>query len=366
VLNTLYLTEPHYTGFADPLDAIDTLGATPATAGTAPMSYSPVSGTSGLSQDTLQMGPNLYQRDWWVGYQYNSLSSAMRAQLKTNCADLHLRFGSDGTGANAFLEAIRGIEHFLNTHIITDGPGLCVDNIFGSEHSGNEGEGACKFIMSNDPPTTLYRDMHLRGHSGVNSLTGDTVLTPYVHMYGASPECKDQAGHNNNPVPVDALAVSESSGRTSKTMASIHRYWSDNEPAVTVLEEINKDAIVREFYRLFRSDKKPYFDIEIFATNTDNWRLPHLRNRIFLVAVNLRKVTLMEPVHMWQHHMLRMMDSMPKMCLQDFLIHPDTDTPEVTHLLTRTFDEWESAAQKRKPTDTLLHKECGRQTVTGH
>jgi len=303
-------------------------------------------GTSELSQETLQMGPLLYKRDWWVSYQYNSLTSEMHDQLKVNIANAKRTFGSHGTGANGFLEALRGIEAFDYQHLHPEGGGLSVDNVFGSEVPGSVGDAACRFIMTNDPPQILYRGLRLKGCSGTNSLTGEVVQTPSTDLYGAAPACKD--------IPEE----SESSDPTSMTMAAIYEYWDKKEPAFTVIEAMAKDEIVRELYMLFRQHDKPYFDVEIFETNTQFWKLPHFRNRIFLVAVNLRKVKLLQPVHLWQEHLVRMMHNMPKMSVQDFLIDQAQDSVEVSLLLSNAFGEMLAASKRRTPTETLLHQDC--------
>ena len=252
----------------------------------------PGSGDAGMSvDDDSGAGGSKSGSEWWTTPCVQSMSEDMVDNLRKQPGGTALRYGNDGTGANAPLVALESVADCFHTLL---GMRIEISHVFSSEIDAAEGDAARSFILLNNRPQILFRDMCKRDYTGWCDIKQRMIDTPEVDFYFAGTECKDLSSMNNFGQRLDLQA---GTGRSSITLRASLRYIALFKPRVILLEDVYKKDAMAAMQAEIR--KLGIYDFEIFCMDPVRAKMRQTRKRMLGVGVNLTKAALKVPVHEW-------------------------------------------------------------------
>ena len=208
---------------------------------------------------------------------------------------LNVVYGSDASGVDAPLFALRDISEELSKHDIK----LAVDSVFASEHPGNFA--AQRFLKQNHKPKVLYIDMFARNHAGGIDDIGARVPLPEpftVGMYTAGTDCTSitSANRQSEQIRFDWSAIDSGNKSTRAMLQSIRTLRALQ--AITFLFENVKQLDAGALIKFLRRNL-PGYCICAHRSNAADMGTSSERDRWCVVGA--RKEAIVIPVSLWPH-----------------------------------------------------------------
>ena len=285
-------------------------------------------------------------RHWWATHFLSALDLPELETLRNHPNDFHISLGTDATGANGPYFCMEGAKVALAQEGVT----LHVALEFGSEDPGPNGDVPRLFNKLNCPPTVMFSDMNKRRRSG--PATADRAegcgmaLTRPCDVYFAGTECKDLSNANTTSKKELDWEITDQSGNSTLTLHSSCDFVETWQPAVVFMEQVYRILVIKLILAKMRG--MGIYDVEIFKTDNLQFGLSNTRPRIAGVAVNLRKVRLLRPVHQWQACLGKMAAAVPPGRITDFLLEPDCEEIAQAALAAELKGQSRSASDEMK------------------
>ncbi|CAK0795039.1 unnamed protein product [Prorocentrum cordatum] len=306
-------------------------------------------------------GQDPHMETWWVE---RALKSFDADQIRRLFSRGVLTYGSDATGANAPFEALRCIRKAMQTREADASFG--VHHEFASEDPSKKGDSKRAFILANGPePDVLFADMCARGATGV-TIDGGRFSSKSVNIYVAGFECHDLCALNRHAKPLDIEDAD--AGSSSQTLKASFEYIERRAPSVVILENLNRKNTVKVILQYF-ADNFPHYEIDAFALDNLQFGLPSSRERLYVVAVNLEKVTLFKKILDWEGDLNNMVAELThdRFGVETFFF--EDDHPEVQRLFEHLVCVSEGRHFKKASKDTewaIEHDEVRRTLRSVH
>ena len=245
------------------------------------------------------------------------LDLAQRRTLQQNASVLDAPFlvGSDCSGCDAVWEALG---HLTDRWKSALGYQYRFHKEFCSEHPGREGDAPRHFLHLNSRPRIMFSDLCSRGRTGWCSYREGRVATPEVHLYSAGWVCKDDSAANTISRKLVTVSLTDASGDSTRTLHGSIKYIAEKRPAVAILENTLRKNNIEVAVTLLHG--VPRYGVAVFKANSTSFFTAASRPRIYIVAVNLDKVTITTPIRRWSECLTAMSSEMPIAAVQDFLL----------------------------------------------
>ena len=274
-----------------------------------------------------------------------SLDLAQQRTLQQNASVLDSPFlvGSDCSGCDAVWEALGHLTARWKSAL---GCQYRFHKEFCSEHPGRQGDAPRHFLHLNSRPRIMFSDLCSRGRTGWCSYRKSRVATPEVHFYSAGWVCKDDSGLNIISRKPATVSLTDASGDSTRTLHGSVNYIATKRPAVAILENTLRNNNIEVAVTLLHG--VPRYGVAVFKANSTSFYTAASRPRIYIVAVNLDKVTITTPLRRWSECLTAISSRMPTAVVQDFLLQDQHS------------DVQDFLRELRKPSADIAWRKCKR------
>ncbi len=178
----------------------------------------------------------------------------------------------------------------------------------------------------------MFRDMTKRHKTGFCTYAGGLVSGRSVNVYTAGWVCKDRSAMNTHcPKPLQEQLTTDSGQSTATLHASIE-YIETFEPDCVILENTFRLTSIAIALKLVRAcGSGDAYAAHAYKVNARAFGNAAGRTRIYIIAVNTKRVTVVTPMREWAEQLEAMAAAMPANTVEESLL-PDNH-PEVLKVM---------------------------------